>query len=140
MSTFEGKCHCGEVEWEVALEDDQKNTILCHCNACKTLSGGAYTLNQIVPKSAFKFTKGEDKVKKYTYTGDSGKPVHCYYCSNCTAHAYHHQTALGDDKIVLRTVLLPKGMDFQPAAEVYGKDRFGWEKEVANTFEILPPE
>jgi hypothetical protein len=54
---------------------------------------------------------------------------------------YHHQTALGEDKIILRTGLLAEGRkNFEPAAEIYGKDRFSWEKEVANTFEVLPPQ
>ena len=44
-----------------------------HCHACKVLGDSAYTLNQIIPKSAFKFTKGEDMIKEYVYTGDSGK-------------------------------------------------------------------
>ena len=65
-----------------------------------------------------------------------------YYCKNCTAHVYHHQEVLGDDKIVLRTGLLDNGSlgaGFKPAAEIYGKARFGWEKEVAQTFEVMPP-
>jgi hypothetical protein len=41
-----------------------------HCNTCKFLSGSAYTLNQIVPKSDFKITKGSTKT--FTYYGDSG--------------------------------------------------------------------
>jgi hypothetical protein len=36
------------------------------------MSGGAYTLNQIVPADALKFTKGWGALKKYTYKGDSG--------------------------------------------------------------------
>jgi hypothetical protein len=49
-------------------------TICSHCNTCKKISGGAYTLNQIVDKSALKFLKGEDQLKVYTYTGVSGAP------------------------------------------------------------------
>lgn len=53
---------------------------------------------------------------------------------------YHQQEALGDDKIVLRTVLLDgPGAGFKPAAEIFGKARFDWEKEVAQTFETMPP-
>jgi hypothetical protein len=55
---------------------------------------------------------------------------------------YHVQEALGDDKIVLRTVLLDQGgpgAGFKPAAEVFGKARFGWQNEVAHTFETMPP-
>lgn len=72
MTTYSGKCHCGETTWDVTLGEDQANTILCHCDTCKTLSGGAFTLNQIIPKDALKMTKGGDALKKYTYTGDSG--------------------------------------------------------------------
>ncbi|EKG13178.1 Glutathione-dependent formaldehyde-activating family GFA [Macrophomina phaseolina MS6] len=93
----------------------------------------------IIPKSALKFTAGGDNLKAYTYTGESGKPVHCYYCPNCTTHPYHHQTALGDDKIILRTGLLDESKSFKPAAEIFGKAKLSWEPEVAQTFETLPP-
>lgn len=77
MATYNGKCQCGQTTWEVTLEKDQTKTVLCHCNTCKVLSGGAFTLNQIVPKEALKFTKGGDALKLYTYTGDSGmSPYH----------------------------------------------------------------
>ncbi|KAH6683189.1 Mss4-like protein [Halenospora varia] len=137
MSADQGKCHCGQIEWEVKLED--RAHILCHCDTCKVLSGGAYTLNQIVPKANLKITKGESDLKTYTYYGDSGKAVNCYYCPNCTTHVYHHQTVMGDDKVVVRTILLNNGKDIQPGAEIFGKVRMGWEKEVAQTFETLPP-
>ena len=71
MTTYAGKCLCGQTTWEVTLQEDQANTILCHCNTCKALSGGAFTLNQIIPADALKFTKGGDALKKYTYQGDS---------------------------------------------------------------------
>lgn len=41
--------------------------------------------------------------------------------------------------IVIRTGLLDKRTEFAPAAEIYGKDRFDWQKEVAHTFEQAPP-
>lgn len=50
-----------------------------HCDTCKILSGGPLTMNQIIPKSALSFTKGGDKLKHYTYKGDSGNDVNCYY-------------------------------------------------------------
>ncbi|KAF2708038.1 hypothetical protein K504DRAFT_381707 [Pleomassaria siparia CBS 279.74] len=140
MSTYEGKCHCGNTEWNAKLEKEQQGHILCHCDTCKELSGSTFTLNQIIPKSALKITKGEDKLGKYTYYGESGKGVHCYFCPNCTSHVYHHQEVMGDDTIVLRTGLLKKGIkEFTPAAEIFGKARLPWEKEVAETFETLPP-
>jgi len=140
MTEFKGSCHCGQTAWTATLEQGQQSHVLCHCNACKVLSGGESTLNQIIPKSALKFTKGGDNLGKYTYQGDSGKSVHCYYCPNCTSHMYHHQEAMGPDTIILRTGLLEEGRkNFKPAAEVYGKDRLPWTKEVAETFDVMPP-
>jgi len=42
-------------------------------------------------------------------------------------------------KVIVRTVLLDGGKGWGPHAEIYGKARMGWEKEVATTFETLPP-
>ncbi|KAI9672385.1 MAG: hypothetical protein M1817_003407 [Caeruleum heppii] len=167
MTSYNGRCHCGQVEWTVSLED--ASHVICHCDACKMLSGGPETLNQIVPKvqtpsnsvpspslgtsgrdlpetdiiqDSFKITKGS--VKEYLYHGDSGidqlqgKAVHCYYCPNCTTHPYHHQEVMGD-KYVVRTILLDGAKTFKPSAEVYGKDRMAWEPEVATTFDTMPP-
>ncbi|KAH8796709.1 Mss4-like protein [Hyaloscypha finlandica] len=134
MSADHGKCHCGQIEWQVKLED--RAHILCHCDTCKKLGGGAYSLNQIVPKENLQITKG--KLNTYTYHGDSGKPVNCFYCPNCTTHIYHHQTVMGD-KIVVRTILLDQGKSLKAGAEIFGKDRLSWVKEVAQTFEVLPP-
>ncbi|KAK0509099.1 hypothetical protein JMJ35_008470 [Cladonia borealis] len=134
MTEYQGRCHCGETEWTVKLGDEAH--ILCHCDACKILSGGENTLNQVAPQSDFKITKGKTNV--YTYKGDSGNDVHCYYCPNCTAHAYHHQTVLGD-KVIVRTSLLQGAKKFPVAAEIFGKDRLSWQPELAKTFQG-PPE
>ncbi|KAA6416065.1 MAG: hypothetical protein FRX48_00784 [Lasallia pustulata] len=134
MTEFTGHCHCGQTEWTAKLQDAAH--ILCHCDTCKQLGGGAYSLNQIVPESDLKITKGTTKT--YTYYGESGKPVNCYYCPNCTTHVYHHQTVMGD-KLVVRTVLLDGGKDLKPAAEIFGKAKMSWEPEVAQTFDTLPP-
>jgi hypothetical protein len=69
-----------------------------------------------------------------------GKGVHCYFCPNCTSHVYHLQEVMGGKDIVLRTGLLTEGIkSFQPAAEIFGKAKLGWEKEVASTFDTMPP-
>jgi hypothetical protein len=51
---------------------------------------------------------------------------------------YHHQTVMGD-KIIARTILLDQGKSLKPGAEIYGKARLPWEKEVAQTFDTMPP-
>ncbi|CZT25336.1 related to DUF636 domain protein [Ramularia collo-cygni] len=139
MPSYNGKCHCGHHQWEVELTADQSKHILCHCNTCKILSGGAYTMNQIIPKSQLKLTSGGEP-SKYIYYGDSGKAVNCYFCPKCTTHIYHHQEVMGPDTIVVRTGLLQEGREkFPVAAEIYGKAKMSWEPKIAETFDTLPP-
>jgi hypothetical protein len=157
-STFQAQCHCGHHKWEWTLESDKQSHILCHCDTCKVLSGGPYTLNQIVPKSALKITSGGEP-SKYSYKGDSGKLTHhglafsrsvlmwytgnsvnCYYCPHCTTHIYHHQEVMGPDTIIARTgIPADARKNFPVAAEIYGKDKLNWEPKIAETFDVLPP-
>ncbi|KAK3650969.1 hypothetical protein LTR56_006020 [Elasticomyces elasticus] len=96
-------------------------------------------MNQIIPKSALKITQGGEP-SNYQYKGDSGSSVNCFYCPKCTTHIYHHQEVMGPDTIILRTSLIPEGRsDWDVGAEIYGKAKMKWEKEIATTFETLPP-
>ncbi|KAI4156281.1 MAG: hypothetical protein LQ340_000400 [Diploschistes diacapsis] len=137
MTSYEAKCHCGEVEWTAKL------------------SGGAYTLNKIIDKNDLEITKGicaqnnitrnkhifhtepKQNMPRHPTTDPtlSGKPLHCCYCANRTTHAYHHQAVLGD-KLIARTGLLDvKGsLGFKSAAEIYGKAKYKWEPEIAPNF------
>jgi len=45
---------------------------------------------------------------------------------------------MGDDKIVVRTALLSGSKKFPVAAEIFGKDRWSWQPELAHTFEGPP--
>ena len=71
--------------------------------------------------------------------GDSGKAVHCYFCSICTASPIHWQEVNGPDTLILRTALLPDAKGWNVSAAIYGKEKYAWEPEIAKTFELLPP-
>ena len=109
-----------------------------HCDTCKLTSGSAFTLNQIVPSANLNIVSGKEGLHTYNYKGDSGKNVACYFCSNCGTHVYHHQEAMGD-KLIAKTMSLEGAKDFPPGVEVYGKARLPWVKEVAHTFDMMPP-
>lgn len=65
---YEGSCHCGNIRWTAKLRNAEH--ILCHCDTCKKLGGGPYSLNAIIARSDLNITRGEPK--DYTYTGASG--------------------------------------------------------------------
>ncbi|KAK2743901.1 hypothetical protein FQN57_004524 [Myotisia sp. PD_48] len=135
MSVVQGKCHCGQVEIEVKLQE--KNHVICHCGACQMTSGSDYTENQIVAQEDLNIKKGA--LTKYTYHADSGNPVHCYFCSTCGSHVYLHQTFRGP-KYVVRTALLEGSKSWPIAAEIYKKDSAPWQPNIAEAvFEAMPP-
>ena len=74
---------------------------LSHCDTCKILGGGAYTLNQIVPKSALKLNKGGDSLKSYTYKGDSGT-------ENRPLPTFRHTSNIPRDRQIRQLLLLPQ--------------------------------
>ncbi|KAF3212445.1 hypothetical protein TWF106_009815 [Orbilia oligospora] len=137
MVTTTGKCHCGDLEWEITTEETPVH-ILCHCSACKLIGGGEYTLNLIVPKDNCKITS-ETQPNVYTYKGDSGNDVQCFYCPKCTSHPWHYQTVNADNYVV-RTALLEGADKFNVAAEVYMKEKFEFQPKIAEAaFETVPP-
>lgn len=88
-----------------------------HCNACKILGGGEFSLNQIIPEENFQTTKGN--LKQYTYKGDSGmflslspSPLFLPSPSSVptTTVLFTHLTALSSSspRQLSRSVLLPK--------------------------------
>jgi hypothetical protein len=49
--TYRGSCHCGDITWTAKLEKAEH--VLCHCDTCKKLGGGPYSLNAIIEGVSF---------------------------------------------------------------------------------------
>ncbi|KAI5296368.1 hypothetical protein KEM52_003357 [Ascosphaera acerosa] len=138
MSNKHGRCHCGQVDYDVTIPDGDSH-ILCHCSACKYVSGGEFTMNHPIPSKNLKINRGE--LGEYTYVGDSGHPVHCYYCRNCTSHIYHHPESAGDT-FMLRTATVDQSRDWPVDAEVQVACKAKWQPTIApkeRAYEAAPP-
>ncbi|PWY87534.1 hypothetical protein BO70DRAFT_287397, partial [Aspergillus heteromorphus CBS 117.55] len=83
-----GSCHCSDCSWTAEITEFEY--ILCHCDTCRKLGGGPFSMNQIIHMAR------PSSPSCHTYTGASGKPVNCYFCPNCTSHIYHHPAVMGD--------------------------------------------
>ena len=66
-----GGCMCGAVRYESATDAVMQAS--CYCRDCQRSTGSAFAPVLLVPKEAFKLTKGE--LKHYEVTGDSGNKV-----------------------------------------------------------------
>ncbi|KAK7720226.1 hypothetical protein SLS57_005634 [Botryosphaeria dothidea] len=134
---YRGACHCQGTEWEVVVRGagEELKHVLCHCDTCKKLGGGPYSCNYIVPREDLRVTKGTPSV--YTYKGASGKDVRCFFCPTCTSHIYHHQDAM-PEKVIVRTLLLEGGNDFDAGGEIFPEGKLKWVQDLKQSLEPVP--
>jgi hypothetical protein len=84
VAPFSGGCACKAVRYEVSAEPFA--VMDCHCRDCQYSSGGACTTAVVVPKAAFRLTKGTPK--RYATKGDSGNEIVRNFCGECGSPLY----------------------------------------------------
>ena len=77
-----GSCHCGLVEFEVALPRGLESLSRCNCSICAR--HGAAVMS--VPLLAFNITKGANQLTLYQF---NTKVAEHYFCSNCGIYTHH---------------------------------------------------
>ena len=80
---IEGGCQCGAVRYEST--EPPTNGSYCHCTSCQRLSGGFHRVVIFVPRSGFRFTKGEPK---YYRSSDAGRRGFCPECGSPVISLY----------------------------------------------------
>ena len=78
MVHIEGGCLCGKVRYSADTEPVFVG--VCHCTDCQRFTGSAFATVIGVPAPALNVT-GE--LKTFTKPGDTGKPIHRRFCSEC---------------------------------------------------------
>jgi hypothetical protein len=106
-----------------SLPGEPAVTALCHCTDCQKWSGGAYTSNVVVPRTAFKVTSST-KPKEYDATGDSGKINKHFFCGTCGSALYTELEVMPEMTCVKAGTLDGGAADFgKVGVEFYTKDR-----------------
>ena len=82
-SEYEGGCHCGAVRYTVTKAPE--STFYCHCQDCQKTTGSPFSVEMMIEDSGFDI---EGALMSYVVTGDSGKPVSRWHCSNCSSGIY----------------------------------------------------
>lgn len=80
---YEGGCHCGKVRY--TCTEAPEFTFYCHCSDCQKTAGSPFSVELMIPSGSFE-VQGE--LGKYTVAGDSGKPVHRFFCPRCASGIY----------------------------------------------------
>jgi len=117
---------CGEIKYEYTGEPAV--TALCHCTDCQKWTGGAYTSNVVVPRTAFKVTSGSPKT--YDAVGNSGKVNKHFFCANCGSGLYTELEVMPEMTCVKAGGLDGGKADIGvPGVEFYTKDRVSFAAE-----------
>jgi hypothetical protein len=107
--THKGSCFCGAVELEVEGEPEAMG--YCHCQSCRSWSGGPINAFSLWKPEAVRITSGADHVATFHKTDLS----HRQYCDQCGGHLMARHPPLGIIDVFAAT--LPT-LEFVPAVHV----------------------
>ncbi len=79
MGDISGGCLCGAVRYSTAAEPAM--IAVCHCVDCQKQSGGAFSVNVLVPNDQLEMV-GET-LTQYKINGASGQNVTRNFCNRC---------------------------------------------------------
>ena len=86
MITLTGGCRCGKLRYE-ATTSGLKSAV-CACADCQRSSGSFLSVAVGIKEPLFKLTTGGEHLKRYTDIGESGQPVHRFFCGCCGSPLY----------------------------------------------------
>ena len=108
--TYNGRCFCGEVQFEVTGAPAAMG--YCHCASCRHWSAGPVNAFTLWPPSALKVTHGGGNIGSFAKTPQSVRK----WCTKCGGHLFtdHPHWKLVD----VYAALLP-GLKFEPGVHVH---------------------
>jgi hypothetical protein len=116
-----GSCLCGAIRFTVNAEIADLRA--CHCTHCQKTSGGAGSVNAVLPSSAFKITQGTPK--RYDAKADSGRTLYRFFCGDCGSPLYS-QRATTPETVVVRAGSLDAAPPMKIGANIWIKSALPW--------------
>ena len=108
--THTGTCFCGAVEIEVTGTPEEMG--YCHCNSCRSHSGGPLSAYILWKSENVKVTMGAEFLGRFNKTGMSDRQ----FCTKCGGHLMTDHPAFGLTDV--RAGALP-GIAFKPVVHLH---------------------
>ena len=118
MSTLQGACLCGGVNYELS---DPEGFGICHCTRCQRWTGESLA-GVVVAADNFKFLKGEDLVTTY-----ESEFAPRNFCSNCGSSIYDN---LGEKYFVAAGLM--RELDLEPSFHLQVAFKAPWHEIGGN--------
>ena len=117
---FKGSCLCGSVSYQIVGE--VKRFYHCHCQRCRKATGTGHASNIMVSIADFKWTRGEDRLKRFKIP--EAERFYTHFCSECGS-------AMPRDVPELGVVVIPAGsldheIEARPQARIFWDSRANW--------------
>lgn len=120
---FTGGCACGAIRYESSAKPVLM--LHCHCRDCQRASGGPFSSYVIVPKEAFKLTKGSPRF--HDSPSEAGGQTHRGFCPDCGAPIVVNADAAPQFAAV-RTASLDDPSGFILQMDVWTCDAHSWDQ------------
>lgn len=75
-----GSCLCGDIAFEIENQFD--NFYFCSCAQCRQITGSAFASNLFAKAAGFKWTKGEELVKRFKLPNRDIAKTFCPSCGS----------------------------------------------------------
>src|SRR5712691_11044706 len=86
-SVSHGGCQCGSIRYE--LSGSVLELYVCHCKECRKQAASAFGISVIVPRAAFRLTRGTPKF--WSRATDTGHTLECAFCPDCGSRLWHQR-------------------------------------------------
>jgi len=113
-----GSCLCGAVAYEVDAETGP--IVHCHCETCRKAHGSAFSSVSSVPRSAFRWARGEDVLRGSE--SSSGKTRH--FCTRCGSQIMAERA--GQPNVLLRLGCLDTPVSDTPKMHFWRSNGASW--------------
>ncbi len=136
MHEVKGGCLCGSVRYESA--DQPALIAACHCTHCQKQSGGAFSVNLVMPLAGVKLTG--PTLATFNDVGGSGLSVKRHFCSSCGSPIFTELDAMpGVAAVKAGTLDYPAWA--QPQVNLWCQSALPWVPMVEGTaqFDQNPP-
>jgi hypothetical protein len=104
-----GRCFCGAVEVEV--QGEPAGMGYCHCESCRSWSGGPVNAFSLWPPASVSVKKGAEHLATFTKNPSSERQ----FCAKCGGHLMTNHPGLGLVDVFAATI---PTLDFQPGLHV----------------------
>jgi hypothetical protein len=135
---FTGGCSCGAIRYESTAEPIMM--FKCHCRDCQQATGGAFVPGMLLPREAFRFTRGQ---LRYHFTPSLRGGKHKRgFCPECGSRLTGGEFEGRDSPFIgILAGTLDNPSWFQPQMDIFVSDTQPWDQmdPAIPKFEQYPP-